>query len=227
MIEDLVTVKRSKKARRVALRLDPVERVINLVIPQRMPLKTAYKFARQHEDWVRKTLDKLPEKVAFTHGTVLPVFGDQVRLDIEINPARKRTTLKQYDDVLNIKTYQTDPTTRITSHLKKIARAGLSDIASEKADMIGTVIKTVSIRDTKSRWGSCSQDGKMTFSWRLMFAPYGAIDYVVAHEVAHLIHMDHSFRFWGLCEELSFDYKNGRRWMKENGNSLMSYGQKK
>jgi len=226
MIEDLVIVKRSKKARRVALRLDPVERVVNLVIPHRMPLKTAYKFVRQHKDWVRKTLDNLPEKVAFTHGTFLPVFGDQVRLDIEIDPTRKRTILKQYDDVLNVKTYQTDVTSRITTHLKKIARAGLADIASEKADMIDKEIKRVSIRDTKSRWGSCSQDGNMSFSWRLMFAPYGAIDYVVAHEVAHLIHMDHSRKFWNLCEELSFDYKNGRRWIKENGNSLMSYGQK-
>ena len=226
MIEDLVIVKRSKKARRVTLRLDPVERVVNLVIPHRMPLKTAYKFARRHEDWVRKTLDKLPEKVAFTHGTILPVFGDQVRLDIEIDPTRKRTVLKQYDDVLSVKTYQTDVTSRITIHLKKVARAGLSDIASEKADMIGKQIKAVSIRDTKSRWGSCSQDCNMSFSWRLMFAPYGAIDYVVAHEVAHLIHMNHGLKFWNLCEELSFDYKNGRRWIKQNGNSLMSYGQK-
>lgn len=226
MIEDLVIVKRSKKARRVTLRLDPVERVVNLVIPHRMPLKTAYKFARQHEDWVRKTLDKLPEKVAFTHGTIIPVFGDQVRLDIEIDPTRKRTVLKQYDDVLSVKTYQTDVTSRITIHLKKVARAGLSDIASEKADMIGKQIKAVSIRDTKSRWGSCSQDCNMSFSWRLMFAPYGAIDYVVAHEVAHLIHMNHGLKFWNLCEELSFDYKNGRRWIKQNGNSLMSYGQK-
>jgi hypothetical protein len=227
MIEDLVTIKRSKKARRVALRLDPVERVINLVIPERMPLKTAYNFARQHEVWVRKTLDKLPEKITFTHGAILPVFGDQVRLNIEIDPTLKRTTLKQYDDVLSIKTYQPDPTTRITSHLKKIARSGLADIASEKAGMIEKEINTVSIKDTKSRWGSCSQDGKMSFSWRLMFAPYSAVDYVVAHEVAHLIHMDHSRDFWNLCKELSFDYKNGKRWMKENGNSLMRYGQKK
>lgn len=227
MIEDLVTIKRSKQARRVALRLDPVERVINLIIPERMPLRTAYNFARQHEDWVRKTLEKLPNAIAFTHGTVLPVFGDRVHLDIEIDPLLKRTTLKQYDDILSIKTYQEDPSTRITSHLKKIARSGLADIASEKAGMIGKEIKTVNIRDTKSRWGSCSQDGKMSFSWRLMFAPYSAADYVVAHEVAHLIHMNHSREFWSLCKELSFDYKNGKRWMKQNGKSLMCYGQKK
>ncbi|MCK5385519.1 MAG: M48 family metallopeptidase [Alphaproteobacteria bacterium] len=227
MIEDIVQVKRSKKARRVALRLDPVERIINLVVPEHMPLKTAYNFARQHENWVHKTLEKLPDTISYTHGTILPVFGDQVRLDITTDSALKRTTLKQYDDVLKIKTYQEDPSSRITTHLKKIARAGLSDIASEKADMIGKEIKSVKIRDTKSRWGSCSQDGNMSFSWRLMFAPYNSIDYVVAHEVAHLIHMNHSRKFWKLCKELSFDYENGKRWMKQNGNSLMRYGHKK
>ncbi len=227
MIEELVNIKRSKKAKNIALRLDPVERVINLVVPQRTSLKTAYKFARKHEDWVLKTLDKLPEKIAFTHGTVIPVFGDQVRLDIEIDPTRKRTTVKQYDNVLSIKTYQTDPTSRITSHLKKIAKTGLADIASEKADMIGKKIKTVRIKDTKSRWGSCSKDGNMSFSWRLIFAPYEAIDYVVAHEVAHLIHMNHSRNFWKLCKELSLNYQSGKHWIKANGNSLMCYGQKK
>ncbi len=226
MIEELVRVKRSKKARRVALRLDPVERIINLVVPERMPLKAAYVFARKHEKWVLETLGKLPNAVIYTHGTVLPVFGDQVRLDITIDPALKRTTLKQCDDVLFVKTYQQDPTTRITTHLKKIARAGLADIASEKADMIDKTIKNVSIRDTKSRWGSCSQDGKMSFSWRLMFAPYTAADYVVAHEVAHLVHMDHSRQFWSLCKKLSLDFEGGKRWMKKNGNSLMCFGQK-
>ena len=226
MIEDIVQIKRSKKARRVALRLDPVERVINLVVPQRMSIKSAYNFARKHEDWVRSTLDKLPDTIAFTHGTVLPVFGDQVRLDITIDSTLKRTTLKQYDDVLSVKTYQEDASNRVTTHLKKISRAGLADIASEKAGMIGREIKTVKIRDTRSRWGSCSQDGNMSFSWRLIFAPYGAIDYVVAHEVAHLIHMDHSRKFWNLCKELSFDYENGKRWMKQNGNTLMRYGHK-
>ncbi|MCK5374232.1 MAG: M48 family metallopeptidase [Alphaproteobacteria bacterium] len=226
MIKDLVTVKRSKRARHVALRLDPVERVINLIVPRHMPLNKAYRFAQDHEDWVKKTLGKLPETIPFTHDTILPVFGDKVRLDIAIDPTLKRTTLKQCDDALYIKTYQQDPANRITMHLKKIARAGLADIVSDKASGIGKSVKSVTIRDTKSRWGSCSQDANMSFSWRLIFAPYSAIDYVVAHEVSHLIHMDHSPAFWEVCKSLSCDYKNGKRWMKENGNSLMCYGKK-
>ncbi len=224
MIEELVTVKRSKRARRLALRLDPVERVINLVVPEKMSIEKAYFFAMEHEDWVRKTLDSLPTPINFVHGAILPVFGDEIALDITIDENLKRTTLKQYDDVLVVKTYMGDPTSRIKTHLKKIAKAGLADMASDKADQIGKTITTVSVRDTKSRWGSCSQDGSISFSWRLMFAPYYAIDYVVAHEVAHMIHMDHSKAFWNVCEQLSSDYAKGKKWMKAHGNELMRYG---
>lgn len=226
MIEDLVTVKRSKRAKRVALRLDPIERVINLVIPQRMSLKKAYFFAREHEEWVKETLENLAPAVPFTHDMVLPIFGDTVTLDIHNNPEAKRTTLKQYDDVLMVKTYQDDPTNRITTHLRKLARNGLADIASEKADMIGKTISSVSVRDTKSRWGSCSQDGSLSFSWRLIFAPYDAIDYVVAHEVAHLVHMNHNKDFWALCRDLSCNFVEGKYWMQNHGNELMRYGKK-
>lgn len=226
MIEDLVTVKRSKRAKRVALRLDPIERVINLVIPQRMSLKKAYSFAREHEAWVRETLENLAPAVPFAHDITLPIFGDTVTLDIHHNPEVKRTTLKQYDDVLMVKTYQDDPTNRITTHLRKLARNGLADIASEKADIIGKTISSVRVRDTKSRWGSCAQDGSLSFSWRLIFAPYDAIDYVVAHEVAHLVHMDHSKDFWALCRDLSCNFVEGKYWMQNHGNELMRYGKK-
>ncbi len=224
MIENLVTVKRSKRAKRVALRLDPVERVINLVVPNRMSLKKAYHFAAEHEQWVVDTLSKLAPAIPFTHGTIIPVFGDKVIIDIEHDATRKRTTLKQYDDTLIIKTYQDDPTNRIKAHLRKISQTGLADLASEKAGVIGKDILSVNVRDTKSRWGSCSTDAKISFSWRLIFAPYDAMDYVVAHEVAHLIHMDHSKDFWKLCRSLSSNYVEGKYWMQNHGNELMRYG---
>ncbi|PCJ96340.1 MAG: hypothetical protein COA45_11080 [Zetaproteobacteria bacterium] len=227
MIENLVTIRRSKRAKRVALRLDPVERIVNLIIPQRMSLKKAYSFAQEHEEWVIETLQNLAPAIPFTHNATLPIFGDTVTLDIHHDTEIKRTTLKQYDDMLKIKTYQDDPTNRITTHLKKLARAGLADIASEKSEIIQKTISSVTVRDTKSRWGSCSQDGSLSFSWRLIFAPYDAIDYVVAHEVAHLIHMDHSKNFWTLCRELSCNFVEGKYWMQNHGNELMRYGKNK
>lgn len=224
MIEDLVTIKRSKRARRVALRLDPASRIINLVVPERMSLKKAYGFARDHETWIKDTLGKLAPAAPFEHGVTLPIFGDTITLDIHKDSAFKRTTLKLDGDTLFVKTYQDDPSNRITAWIKNLAKTGLADMAQDKAADINKTIKTVRVRDTKSRWGSCSQDGDLCFSWRLIFAPYDAIDYVVAHEVAHLVHMDHSKAFWSVCEQLSYNYADGKSWMKTNGNSLMRYG---
>ena len=98
------------------------------------------------------------------------------------------------------------------------------DMATDKADIINKNISSVTVRDTKSRWGSCSHKGELSFSWRLIFAPYDAIDYVIAHEVAHLIHMDHSKNFWTLCRSLSSNFVEGKFWMQNHGNSLMRYG---
>ncbi len=224
MIQDLVTVKRSKRARRVALRLDPTERVVNLVVPERMPLHNAYKFAENHKEWVRETLGKLDPPLPFKDGTHLPIFGDTVRLSIHTDTDIKRTKIIQHDDTLEIQTYMDDPTNRITSHIKKIAKAGLADMATDKAEVIRKNISSVTVRDTKSRWGSCSHKAELSFSWRLIFAPYDALDYVVAHEVAHLVHMDHSKEFWNLCQSLSSNYTEGKSWMKNHGNSLMRYG---
>ena len=225
-IEDLVNIKRSKRAKRLALRLDPQERIINLVVPARMPLHKAYFFAQKHEDWVRETLGKLAPPIPFEHGVKLPIFGDKLKLDIQYDPDIKRTEISLHHSHLRVRTYQDDPSKRITAFLKKMAKTGLADLASEKAEYIGKKIASISVRDTKSRWGSCAQDGSLSFSWRLIFAPYEAIDYVVAHEVAHLVHMDHGKKFWTLCRDLSVDYVEGKFWMQNHGNELMRYGLK-
>lgn len=224
MIQDMVTVKRSKRAKRVALRLDPVERVVNLIVPSHMPLNKAYKFAQNHEEWVQQTLDNLAPPIPFANNTKLSIFGDTIRLSINKDTNLKRTTIQTNENTITVNTYLDNPTNRITAYLKKLAKTGLADIASDKADIINRKISSISVKDTKSRWGSCSQNAELSFSWRLVFAPYNAIDYVVAHEVAHLIHMNHSESFWKLCEQLSCNYQDGKYWMKNHGNELMRYG---
>lgn len=223
-IEDLVTVRRSAKAKRVALRLDPQERVMTLVVPTRMPLQKAYFFAQTHEDWVRETLSKLSPPIAFTHQTTLPLFGEKYTILIDRNPAYKRTTVTRHNAFLKVTTNLEDPSGRIKFFIKKMAHEGISDIASEKAESINKKIKTINMRDTKSRWGSCAKDGTLSFSWRLIFAPYEVTDYVIAHEVAHLKHMNHGPKFWALCEDLCLNYDFGKNWLKQNGNELMRYG---
>jgi len=223
-VKDLLTVKRSKRAKRVALRLDPVERVVNLVVPEKMPLKKAYYFAESHEEWIRGTLGKLAPPIPFVDGAMIPVFGNVMTLRIKHDESLLRNSITTSNHIIDVKTPSLTPKIPIVRYLKKQSALYLESLAIEKADLIGKNITSVSVRDTKTRWGSCSHDSKISFSWRLMFAPIEASDYVVAHEVAHLEHLDHSKAFWNVCRDLSSDYINGRYWMQNHGNDLMRYG---
>lgn len=221
--ENLV-VRVSPRAKRMALRLDPQSRVMHLVVPKRARLENAYRFAMEHEDWIYERLSELPEPVPFEDGEKLPVFGTKRLIDIYYDPDLRKTDIELLSKELRVWTNKEDPSGRITRFLKEEARQHMTDLALDKASQIGKRIKEVSIRDTKSRWGSCSEDGKLSLSWRLIFAPYEAMDYVVAHEVAHLVHMNHAERFWDLCADLSEDFSTGLLWMKEHGHELMRYG---
>lgn len=223
-IENLVTVKRSKRAKRIALRLDPVERVMNLVVPHRMPLHKAYYFAQTHEDWVRQSLERMSDTIEFVDGAEIPLLGNLVQICVDQSPLYRKTTITRGRYTLNVSTPLDDPSDKIKTFLKKLAHQTLSELAEEKAAIIRKSISSVKVRDTKSRWGSCAQDGSLSFSWRLIFAPYDSIDYVVAHEVAHLRHMNHGAAFWKLCESLSEDFNEGKDWMRLHGSELMRYG---
>ncbi|MEZ5813338.1 MAG: SprT family zinc-dependent metalloprotease [Alphaproteobacteria bacterium] len=219
-----VTLKRSKRARRLGLRLDPKERVFHLVVPAGVSLRRAERFAEEHDSWMIDKLMELPEPIPFEYGTVLPVLGQNRRIHVFYDETLRKTFIDLKDKELLVTTNKDDPSARIERYLKKLAKDELTMLAHEKAAQIRRKVFGVSVRDTKSRWGSCSADGNLSFSWRLLFAPYEAFDYVVAHEVAHLRHMDHSNDFWHLCRDLSEDFFEGEYWMREHGHELMRYG---
>jgi len=221
---DFVKYKRSDRAKRISLRLDNKERVFVLTVPKRCSDRKAQEFALSHEEWMREKLEELPERIAFVHGAVIPVLGYQRTLEIFYNKDLKSTDIVLKRNRLTVYTNRQDPTSRIVRFLKNLAKETMEEIAHERAAMIRKKINNVYVRDTKTRWGSCSTDGNISLSWRLIFAPYEAMDYVVSHEVAHLRHMDHSDRFWTLCRELSDDYFEGHYWMKTYGPELMRYG---
>ncbi|MCB1680991.1 MAG: M48 family metallopeptidase [Rhodospirillales bacterium] len=224
-IERLVQVKRSKRARRVALRLDAKEGVMNLVVPPHMKIDSALKFAKIHEEWVRETLASLPPGVPFEDGTVLPILGQKRRISVIYDETLKSTNIQLLKTVLQVRTNLIDPSPRIRRFLKQLAKQTLTEMTERKVKRIGSQNVSVSVRETKSRWGSCSEDGNISYSWRLIFAPLVAIDYVVSHEVAHLIHLDHSDDFWRVCRRLSRDYFEGQYWMRNRGNILLRYGE--
>ncbi len=223
-IADFIQIKHSKRARRLALRLDPKERVVNLVIPRGVSLRNAEAFARHHENWIEKCLMDLPHPVPFEDGNIVPVFGIKRLITIDYNPDYNTTDIKLLRNEIRIVTNKEDPTPRLIRFLKSIAKEKLTEMSLEKAALVRRRVYGVSIKDTKSRWGSCSEDGKLAFSWRLIFAPPKAMDYVVAHEVAHLVHLNHGASFWRLCRDLSDDFMDGEYWMRNHGHELMSYG---
>lgn len=223
-LPEKVIIKRSKRAQRIALRLDSRERVVHLITPERMNLQKALNFAYKHREWIFKQLAELPPQILFEHGAVISVLGQDRRIDISYGTGLKRTNIILKETEIFVSTNKDDPSGRIIRFLKKLAQEELGKRAHEKAAEINKEIPAIQIRDPKSRWGSCGPDGRIAFSWRLILAPYASMDYVIAHEVAHLVHMDHGKEFWALCAELCDSYTKGKKWMRSEGHSLHRYG---
>ena len=216
--------KRNNRARRVALRLDVRARNFILVIPKGMSDKKAFDFARAQKKWMIEKSAALPSRITFDNGQSVPVKGIMHELDIAYIPERKTTHIFFENEKICIKSAIRDPSLRIKRFLKHEALKQLEALSHEKAGIIGCRVSKVSVRDPKSRWGSCSPNGNISYSWRLIFAPYQVMDYIVAHEVAHLKHLDHSPAFWRVCQSLSEDYELGRHWIRDNPAELMRYG---
>lgn len=225
-ISTRLNLKVSKRARRMTLRLDPDSRQMHLIVPQRTNFDSALTFAELHRGWIREKLSSLPKPVPYTDGTILPFFGRDHYLEVVKDRDVRSTAISLKNRILTVETNLTDPSKRIERHLRDWVRNELELLATEKAETIRRRIRAVRVRETKSRWGSCAEDGNLSFSWRLIFAPLHVIDYVVAHEVAHLVHFDHSANFWRLCDRLSVDGPGARDWLKVHGQSLMRYGGK-
>lgn len=189
-----------------------------------MSEKRAYQFAEKHIDWMLSKLDLIPSRILYSDGTRIPILGKERVLTIHYDPDRKSTRVKITQDELLVTTNKQDPSKRIERYLKNEIKTYLTDLSFDKAARIGKSIRRISVRDTRSRWGSCSPDGNLSYSWRLVFAPLSVIDYLVAHETAHLKYLDHSHKFWELCKFLSNDYASGKKWIRDNGHILHCYG---
>lgn len=213
----------SQRAKRMALRLDSKSGQVFLVIPPRASLRKALEFAREHREWILRQASTVESPPQLKDGSVLPVLGVDRTIRIHFDETLKRTAITLADHEIIVATNKEDPTGRIVRFLKNLARTEITRMAKEKAALIGRTPGDIQIRDTSSRWGSCSEEGNLSFSWRLILAPPECLDYVVAHETAHLVHMNHGAKFWALCEELSNDFSGGHGWMKTNGQSLMRY----
>lgn len=221
----------SARARRVSLRLDPANGVVVLVRPRRASLKTVMDFVAARADWIRTHLATLPPRIALEDGVVLPISG----VDHVVRAAPKaRGGVWREGESLMVAGEPAFTNRRIKDWLKKEARRTLAPMVHAMAATIDEQVTRVTVRDTRSRWGSCSADGALSFSWRLILAPPHVLTYVAAHEVAHLRHMNHSRAFWRTVDMILDTYVTdsvvrrntdlARDWLRLAGVGLHRYG---
>jgi predicted metal-dependent hydrolase len=215
-----VAVRRSARARRLSLRLDPALGPV-VVLPPRAGLAEAERFVAHHRIWLAERLARLPERVLLEPGARIPLLG--LEHEIRHLPAARRGVWAE-EGVLHVSGRAEHVPRRTLDFLKAEARRRILAHAFALAGRLGRVPARVTVRDTRSRWGSCSARGDLSFSWRLVLAPESVLEYVVAHEVAHLAEMNHSPAFWRTVAELAGDPAAAKGWLKANGGRLHRYG---
>jgi len=216
-----VAYRRSARAKRISLRIDPAAGGILITLPMRASRHAGLALLQAHERWAAEKLSSLPQALRFTPGAAVPVHGVPhvigqalgARGGAWIEPGRILVTGEPEFLVR-----------RVTDCLKRLARQHLTAMAAEKAQAVALKPKTVRIKDTHTRWGSCAPDGTLAFSWRLICAPGFVQDYVVAHETAHLRHMNHGPHFWALTETLTPHREEASEWLARNGVELLRIG---
>ena len=217
-----VTFIRSARARRASLRVDPARRRIVLTAPLRMARDTAVSFAQQQAGWIAARLKRLPDRRPFVDGAEVPLFGTPHR--VRHRPDQRGTVWVEGCEIHVAGRAEHLPR-RLRDWLTAEMRRRLAPLVASKAAQVERSVKRITVRDARSRWGSCGPDGAMSFSWRLVFAPPEVLDYLVAHEVAHLVHMNHGPRFWALAERLcDGPIAPPQAWLKIHGETLMQYG---
>ena len=212
-----VLLRRSRAARRFTLSLRPGEEAARLTAPSAARRAEAERFLDRHADWLRDAISRTPAAECVAVGASLPVDGAPRR--IEALPMRGAVRLE--GERLLAPSRAT--ARAVAGWLKLRARDRLVPAAEAAAARIGREVGRVTLRDTRSRWGSCTRRGDLSFSWRLAMAPPEVLDYVACHEAAHLVEMNHGPAFWALVAQLRPDYRVQRAWLRREGARLHGY----
>lgn len=213
-----ITLRRSARARRFSLRVSRTDGAVILSLPKWAPEREAVEFARSQEGWIRRAQAARPVAEPLVIGGVIPVGGTLLRIEAGTG-ARIRC---DGDRLILPAAAAATPGPRIEAFVKLTARHRLIEACDRYAAQIGRPHTGLTLRDTRSRWGSCSAAGRLMFSWRLAMAPPEVLTYVAAHEVAHLVEMNHAPAFWAVVRQLMPDYPRHRDWLKANGAALQA-----
>ena len=245
-----VELRRSPRAKRFSLKVSHTERAAILTLPNRGRVEDANAFLARHADWLRKQLERLPEPVPFVDGAIIPLRGELHRIRFA-GPQRYSRVVWQENDAENapipknsvadwrnlscarfdapipslyVSGDKEHAPRRFHDWLRSEVRKDIAVSVAKYAETLECSFKRIAIRDQATRWGSCSTTGTLSFSWRLIFAPPFILDYVAAHEVAHLREMNHGPRFWRLMRDAVPGMLRARVWLKTYGAELHRFG---
>jgi len=210
-----VHLRRVARARRLSLRVSSVDGKVSLSMPVRASNRQAVAFATSHESWLRAQLGKRPQRS-------VPSFGDELTIDgarLTLTPGTSRR-VRVADGFLEIPGDIKGLPGTLRGYCRERARAVLAAHSDRFSAQIGHRYCGLTLRDTRSRWGSCSASGRLMYSWRLIFAPPAILRYVAAHEVSHLAEHNHSPDFWRVVNSLDPDFKAHRKWLRAKGSEL-------
>ena len=220
-----VRVHIDRRARRVSVRIDPTAREAIATAPSARYALDAIGFASERVDWIAERLDALPRAVVFKPGAYIPLRGVIHRLrHAETGRTVKIDRTLGPTPILLIPGSREVFADKTRAFLRAAARVDFAERVAVHAETLKVKPRSISIKDTRSRWGSCSSEGRLNFSWRLVCAPPFALDYVAAHEVAHIKEMNHSDRFWKQVERCYPDWREARNWLHERGGVLHAIG---
>jgi predicted metal-dependent hydrolase len=223
-----VEVRRHPKARRLTLRVSRTQPAVILTMPRSSDLSEADRFLLRNRDWVRERLECVPEPVPLVDGASFPLRG--VPHEITFEPTVRGTGVVEIAaragrraPVIIVRGLPEHAPRRLRDWLYAEAARDLHAAVSRYAKALGVKPSRITLRDQKTRWGSCSSDGQLSFSWRLLLAPPVVLDYVAAHEVAHLVHMNHGPRFWRLVDRIMPRTSEAKAWLRIHGMDLYRY----
>lgn len=213
-------IRRHPRARHLTLRLDERTDGAIITMPMRGSDSQALKMVREKTKWILDGLDERVPRVPFADGAVIPFLGRE--LLIRHRPGG--LGVRQLGGEIIVAGAPEHMARRVGDWIKKTAKSEITRIAREKAARIDRTPARITVRDTRTRWGSCGPGGNLNFSWRIAMAPVVVMDYIVAHEVAHLAHHNHGREFWRLAEDLSENMEAAHRWLDNEGRVLWRYG---
>lgn len=220
----LLTARINRRAKRLIVKVDPVAGRVLVTAPSKRALPEALRFARERIPWIRARMDEGAPAQPFEAGGVCPYRGVFHRVVNEGAPRAPVRLVPGEPPQLIVGGDAAHLNRRLCDWLKREARRELCARIEKHAATLGKTPARIQIRDTRSRWGSCTSDRVLSFSWRLILAPPWILDYVAAHECAHLVHLDHSPAYWRVLARLNAPVEEARDWLERHGQGLHAWG---